>query len=89
MESMDGSNLPVPQSEFTRLSLFYGIAIEMGFEDEEPPHIHALYEDKDAKIGFDNQVLGWLAPSNRTGDGPRVDINPSWRTAGRLETMLS
>jgi hypothetical protein len=63
MESPEKDTQPVPQSAFTRLSLFYGIAIEMGFEDEEPPHIHALYDDKKAKIGLDNRVLdGWLPP---------------------------
>lgn len=55
-------NLPEPQSPFTRLSLFYGIAIEMGFEDEEPPHIHANYDGKEVKIGLDNRVLGGGLP---------------------------
>ena len=55
-------NLPEPQSPFTRLSLFYGIAIEMGFEDEEPPHIHANYDGKEVRVGLDNSVLGGGLP---------------------------
>ena len=64
MSTSKKDNLPVPQSPFTRLSLFYGIAIEMGFEEEGPPHIHAFYEDKKAKVGLDKQVIsGWLPPT--------------------------
>ena len=63
MSTWNKENLPVPESPYIRLSLFYGIAIEMGFEDEDPPHIHVNYDGKEAKVGLDNQVLsGWLPP---------------------------
>ena len=56
-------NQPMPQAAVTRISLFYGIAIEIWYEDEEPPHIHANYDGKEAQVGLDNQVLGgWLPP---------------------------
>ena len=55
--------MPMPQSPASRVSLFYGIAIEMWFEDEDPPHIHANYDGKEAKIGLANEALGgWLPP---------------------------
>lgn len=62
--STPGKNkVPTTKSSLVRLSLFYDIAVEMGFEDEEPAHIHVSYEGKEAKVGFDNQVLtGWLPP---------------------------
>ena len=87
-------NLPEPQSPFTRLSLFYGIAIEMGFEDEEPPHIHADYDGKEVKIGLDNHVLGGGLPP--TGmemvhewiSEHQEELQDAWRRCRRREYPL-
>ncbi len=52
---------PKPQARTTRLSLFYGIAIEMWFDDHAPPHFHAICEGQEARVGLDNTLLGgWL-----------------------------
>ena len=63
MSTSKKDNLPMPQSPITRISQFYGISIEMGFEDEDPPHVHVNCDGKEAKVGLDNEVLaGWLPP---------------------------
>lgn len=54
--------LPKPQSRTTRVSLFYGIAIEMWFGNHGPPHFHAIYEGQEAKVGLDNTLLGGSLP---------------------------
>jgi hypothetical protein len=36
-----------------RISAFYGIVIEMYFEDHPPPHFHALYAGDEALIVID------------------------------------
>ena len=94
MESTEKESPPVPRSAFTRLSLFYGIAIEMGFEEEGPPHIHALYDDKKAKIGLDNRVLhGWLPPTGLEMVKEWVSIHKeelqnAWERCSRREYPL-
>ena len=91
MSSSRKDNLPMPQSSFTRLSLFYGIAIEMGFEDKEPPHIHVNCDGKEAKVGFDNQVLaGWLPPIGKEMVHEWVsqhqeELDDAWRRCSRRE----
>jgi hypothetical protein len=36
-----------------RISTFYGIVIEMYFDDHPPPHFHALYAGEEALIVID------------------------------------
>ena len=59
------------------LSMFYGIIVKMNKEDREPhhkPHVHAKYEEFEASVGVDGELLigslpqkqmkilvGWLA----------------------------
>jgi hypothetical protein len=35
------------------ISLFYGIKIEMYFNDHEPPHFHAYYAEDEAVVRID------------------------------------
>ena len=94
MSTSKKDDLPVPQSPFTRLSLFYGIAIEMGIEDEEPPHIHANYDGKEVKIGLDHRVLGGGLPP--TGmemvhewiSEHQEELHDAWRRCSRREYPL-
>ncbi|MEM1212039.1 MAG: DUF4160 domain-containing protein [Planctomycetota bacterium] len=41
------------------LSRFYGIVIQMYFNDHAPPHFHARYQDQAAQIRIDD--LGMMA----------------------------
>lgn len=41
-----------------RVSLFFGIIIGMYFDDHNPPHIHATYQDYEAAYDFDGNRIG-------------------------------
>lgn len=94
MGSTEKDNRPVPQSAFTRLSLFYGIAIEMGFEDEEPSHIHANYDGKEVKVALDNRVLGGGLPPigmemiHEWISKHQEELQEAWRRCSRREYPL-
>jgi len=36
------------------VSRFYGIVIRMFFNDHDPPHVHAVYEEYEALVGIDD-----------------------------------
>ncbi len=40
-----------------RISEFYGIVIEMYFDDHPPPHFHARHGDDDAVLSTDGELL--------------------------------
>jgi len=44
-------------AENARISEFYGIVIEMYFDDHPPPHFHARYGDDDAVLSIDGELL--------------------------------
>jgi len=39
------------------ISRFFGIVIRMYFDDHNPPHFHAYYAGKEAKIGIQPVVV--------------------------------
>ena len=39
------------------LSMFYGIIISMYYDDHNPPHIHAHYQDDEAVFDFDGNII--------------------------------
>ncbi len=39
------------------ISRFYGIIIRMFFNDHNPPHFHATYQDYDAIIHIENGII--------------------------------
>lgn len=39
------------------ISMFYGIVIQMFFDDHNPPHFHAYYQDYEASFTLDGDVL--------------------------------
>lgn len=39
------------------ISMFYGIVIQMFFNDHNPPHFHAYYQDYEASFTLDGDVL--------------------------------
>lgn len=47
------------------LSLFYGIIITMYFDDHNPPHFHAKYQEHRAEIDFDGNVLKGELPEKQ------------------------
>jgi hypothetical protein len=39
------------------IARFFGIVIQMFYDDHDPPHVHAEYQGKKAKIDFHGNVL--------------------------------
>ena len=52
------------------ISLFYGIKITMNYNDHNPPHFHAEYQDY--------EVLVDIASGSITGTMPRRALNLVW-----------
>ena len=47
------------------ISFFYGIIITIYFDDHNPPHFHATYQDNRAEIDFDGKVLKGSLPEKQ------------------------
>ena len=70
---------PKPQSPTSRVSLFYGIAIEMACRRPGPPHFYARCQGQEAKIGLDNTLLaGYIPPS-------ALDLVQEWASLHQTE----
>ena len=39
------------------ISTFFGILIKMYYDDHNPPHFHAYYNDYEAIISFDGELI--------------------------------
>ena len=48
------------------ISMFYGIIITMNWNDHNPPHIHAKYQDKNAIFTFDGELNEGKFPKKQT-----------------------
>jgi hypothetical protein len=49
-----------------RISEFYGITILMFFGDHNPPHFHARYAGRSARVALDGTVLDGRLPRRAT-----------------------
>ena len=47
------------------ISMFYGILIRMYYDDHNPPHIHAIYNDAEAVYGLDGQLMEGKLPGKQ------------------------
>ena len=47
------------------ISFFYGIVISMYFDDHNPPHFHAKYQNYDAVISFDGELIKGKLPEKQ------------------------
>lgn len=44
------------------LARFFGIVVYMNWRDHNPPHIHAMYGDREALVSLDGEVLAGGLP---------------------------
>ena len=44
------------------LSMFFGILIRMYYDDHNPPHFHAIYNDYESTFTFDGKILNGKFP---------------------------
>jgi len=77
------------------ISRFYGILIQMYFDDHNPPHFHVIYADHKAVIGiYDFGVLEGDLPPRALGlvtEWARINkdaLLEDWDRARRMEALL-
>jgi hypothetical protein len=77
------------------IGAFRGIVVRMYYDDQSPPHVHALYQEREAKVGIDppaiiegglpprvaRRVLAW-AETNRSR------LQENWMRAQRHERLF-
>ncbi len=67
-----------------RISQFYGISIYMYYGDHVPPHLHAIYGEREAIV--DIQTGAFIAGELPRRAGKLVD---EWTTAHRAELLAN
>ena len=50
------------ECDMPEISLFYGIRITMYYEDHNPPHFHAFYNEYEAMFDFNGNLLDGKFP---------------------------
>ena len=48
------------------ISMFYGIIVEIRYDDHNPPHIHAEYGEYEASFDFDGNIIKGSFPPKKT-----------------------
>jgi hypothetical protein len=70
----EGGNMPT-------IAWFYGIMIQMYYNDHEPPHFHARYGDAKAIVRLSDGEIICIA-SDRRADGQAMGSGAKHRIAG-------
>ena len=47
------------------ISMFYGILIQMNYNDHTPPHFHAKYQDDEASFSLDGEIIEGSMPAKQ------------------------
>ena len=47
------------------ISVFHGITVRMFYSDHNPPHVHAYYQDKEALVDFEGNVMHGGLPARQ------------------------
>ena len=67
-----------------KISIFYGIIVQMYWRDHNPPHIHVWYQGEEALVSIETgEVIGGRLP--RTGAGLVRD----WVNLRRPELLIN
>ena len=76
------------------ISVFYGIVIAMFFNDHDPPHFHARYAERHARVAIDTGDLldGDLPPRavrlvKEWAELHRDELEEDWRLAQELQPL--
>jgi Domain of unknown function (DUF4160) len=64
------------------IAYFYGIMIQMYYDDHQPPHFHARYGDAKAIVRLSDGDHRRRTASHRHADGPAVGSGAKRRIAG-------
>lgn len=64
------------------ISRFFGIVVQMYYDDHSPPHFHAIYGGEEAQIGIDPiQILNGSLPSRA------ISLAIEWAALHQRELM--
>lgn len=75
------------------LSMFYGIIISMYFDDHNPPHFHASYQDDEAIFALDGTLRSGTMPAKQEAlikawaQIHEDELNANWELASRKEAI--
>ena len=47
------------------ISMFFGIVIQMYYDEHNPPHIHAQYSGHKASFDFSGNIIGGSLPARQ------------------------
>lgn len=73
------------------ISMFYGIIIQMFYDDHYPPHFHAKYQDNEAMFDLDGNLLKGKLPKPQTNlveawcEIHHDELVANWEIASRKE----
>lgn len=76
------------------ISMFYGILIRMYYDDHNPPHIHAVYNNETACYTFDGEILEGDLPKKQKKlveawiELHRDELKANWRLAQEGEPIF-
>lgn len=75
------------------LSMFYGIIVNMYFDDYNPPHFHASYQDDEAVFSLDGTFCSGAMPSKQEAlikawvQIHEDELKANWELASRKEPV--
>jgi len=76
------------------ISRFYGLVVFMNYNDHEPPHVHARYQNGEATVEIETgHVMGEMSPRAlrmlvEWVDLHREELEVNWRRAGEHRHLL-
>lgn len=75
------------------VSMFYGIIITMNYNDHNPPHIHVKYQDNNAMLDMDGEIMQGTLPRKQLRlvqawiEYRRDEILANWELAAKGENI--
>lgn len=76
------------------ISMFYGIVIRMYWNDHQPPHFHALYQDHKAVFDLEGNLTEGVMPSKQQkliaawAEIHRDELRANWVLARDQEALF-
>lgn len=77
------------------ISMFYGILIRMFYDDHQPPHIHAIYNEYEACYDFEGNAIKGSLPNKENKlvvawiEIHKDELMANWQLAGNGEKIYN
>ena len=75
------------------ISMFYGIIVTMNYNDHNPPHIHVKYQDSNAVLDMDGEIMQGTLPRKQLRlvqawiEYRRDEIMANWELAAKGDNV--